>query len=96
MTRQELPAESAGDLEFLQSTIKARLLELQVLQMWRKDPNLYVGGATDSIFVIIKRNFAPPEERLRSVIARERPIPACLHAHTNLVNPPKIYTADCD
>ena len=89
----KLPAESAGDLAFLQGTIKGRLLELQVLQMWRKDPNLYVGDATESIFVIIKRSFAPPEDRLRSVIARERQIPGVLMAaHDNLSNPPKIYT----
>jgi uncharacterized protein (DUF885 family) len=89
----KLPAESAGDLAFLQSNIRGRLLELQVLQMWRKDPNLYVGAVTESIFVIIKRNFAPPEERLRSVIARERQIPGALvAAHDNLSNPPKIYT----
>ncbi len=31
-----------------------------------------LAGLPTSIFVIIKRNFAPPEERLRSVIARER------------------------
>ena len=61
--------------------------------MWRKDPNLYVGGVTESIFVIIKRSFAPPEDRLRSVIARERQIPgALMTAHDNLSNPPKIYT----
>ena len=71
----KLPAESAGDLAFLQNTIKARLLELQSVQMWRKDPGLYVGDTTDSIFVLVKRSFAPPEERLRSVIARERQIP---------------------
>jgi len=89
----KLSAESAADLAFLQSNIKGRLLELQVLQMWRKDPNLYVGGVTESIFVIIKRSFAPPEERLRSVIARERQIPAALMtAHDSLSNPPKIYT----
>ena len=89
----KLPAESAGDLDFLQSNIKGRLLELQNLQMWRKDPNLYTGGVTESIFVIIKRSFAPPEDRLRSVIARERQIPAALMtAHDNLSNPPKIYT----
>jgi len=89
----QLSAESADDLAFLQSHIKGRLLELQVLQMWRKDPNLYVGGVTESIFLIIKRNFAAPEERLRSVIARERQIPgALMTAHFNLSNPPKIYT----
>ncbi|MFZ0959649.1 MAG: DUF885 domain-containing protein [Terriglobia bacterium] len=91
--RAKLSADSAGDLAFLQSTIKGRLLELQVVQMWRKDPNLYVGGATESIFVIIKRSFAPPEERLRSVIARERQIPGALTAaRDNLANPPRIYT----
>lgn len=89
----KLSADSAADLAFLQSTIKGRLLELEVVQMWRKDPNLYVGGATESIFVIIKRSFAPPEERLRSVIARERQIPGVLMAaRNNLSNPPKIYT----
>jgi uncharacterized protein (DUF885 family) len=89
----KLPAESVGDLVFLLSNIKGRLLELQTLQMWRKDPNLYVGGVTESIFVIIKRSFAPPEERLRSVIARERQIPAALmSAHESLSDPPKIYT----
>jgi uncharacterized protein (DUF885 family) len=89
----KLPAESAGDLAFLQNTIKARLLELQSVQMWRKDPGLYVGDTTDSIFVLVKRSFAPPEERLRSVIARARQIPgALLAAHDNLSNPPQIYT----
>jgi uncharacterized protein (DUF885 family) len=89
----KLPAESAGDLDFLQNTIKARLLELQSVQMWRKDPGVYVGDTTDSIFVLIKRSFAPPEERLRSVVAREHQIPVALSAaRENLSNPPKIYT----
>ena len=90
---KKLSEESAGDLVFLESTIKGRLLDLQVLQTWRKDPNLYLGGATDSIFVIIKRNFAPPEERMRSVITRERLIPSILtEARSNLSNPPNVYT----
>lgn len=89
----QLPQDSAGDLDFLRNHIKSQLLELQSIQMWRKDPNVYAGGVTESIFVIIKRNFAPPEVRLRSVIARERQIPAALTAaHENLSNPPKIYT----
>jgi uncharacterized protein (DUF885 family) len=89
----KLSADKAADLAFLQSNIKSRLLEFQVVQMWRKDPNVYVGGVTGSIFYIIKRNFAPPEDRLRSVIAREKQIPSALvAARQNLLNPPKIYT----
>jgi uncharacterized protein (DUF885 family) len=91
--RTKLPAESAADQAFLKSQIKARLLELQTLEMWRKDPNLAVGDITESIFQIIKRNFAPPEERLRSVIARERQIPNALAtARQSLSDPPKVYT----
>ena len=84
---------SAGDLELLKSTIKSRLLELDTIRMWRKDPDLYTSGVTRSIYLIIKRNFAPPEVRLRSVIAREGAIPgAIVAARQNLENPPKIYT----
>jgi uncharacterized protein (DUF885 family) len=93
MDPTQLSEESAGDLAFLQSTIQARLLELETLQMWRKDPTVYVGGVTEGISQIVRHNFAAPEERLRRVIARERQIPGALTtARYNLENPPRIYT----
>jgi uncharacterized protein (DUF885 family) len=89
----KLPEDSAGDLEILTSSIRARLLELQSIQMWRKDPDLYTSVLSDSIFVIMRRNFAPPEERLRSLVARELQVPKVLEAaRENLRNPPKVYT----
>jgi uncharacterized protein (DUF885 family) len=89
----QLSGASPGDFAFLASTLQARRLELETLQMWRKDPNFYTSGVTDSVFLIIKRNFASPEERLRSVVAREQQIPeALLTARHNLENPPRIYT----
>ena len=56
----ELSQESAGDLEILTSAIQARLLELQSIQMWRKDPDVYISDLSYSIFLIMRRNFAPP------------------------------------
>ena len=89
----ELTEDSAGDLEILTSSIRARLLELQSIQMWRKDPDLYTSVLSDSIFVIMRRNFAPPDERLRSLVARELQVPKVLEAaRQNLQNPPKVYT----
>jgi uncharacterized protein (DUF885 family) len=89
----ELPEDSAGDLGILTSAIRARLLELQSIQMWRKNPDLYTSDLSDSIFVIMRRNFAPPDERLRSLVARELQVPAVLEAaRQNLQNPPKVYT----
>jgi uncharacterized protein (DUF885 family) len=89
----QLSGASAGDFAFLASTLQGRRLELETLQMWRKDPNFYTSGVTESVFLIIKRNYATPEERLRSVVARERQLPeALMTAHRNLENPPRIYT----
>ena len=81
------------DREIMIATIHSALLEEDRVQMWRKNPDSYSGAVTSSIFSLIKRNFAPPDERLRSVIARERQIPrALMQARAVLRNPPKIYT----
>jgi uncharacterized protein (DUF885 family) len=90
--RSKLPPDTAADLDWVIASIRSELLELEDIQPWRKDPDTYSGGVTNSIFVIMKRNFAPPEERLRSVIAREGQIPKALEAaQQNLQTPPKIY-----
>ncbi len=89
----KLPPYTQGDREWIISSIHAALLELEDIQMWKKDPDGYTGGVTNSIFVIMKRNYAAPEERLRAAIDRERQIPKALeYARQNLQNPPKIYT----
>ncbi|HVI77118.1 MAG TPA: DUF885 family protein, partial [Candidatus Acidoferrum sp.] len=64
----KLPPYTAGDREWIISSIHAGLLELEDIQMWKKDPDGYTSGVTNSIFVIMKRNYAAPEERLRAAI----------------------------
>jgi len=83
----------AADIEYLQSCIKSRLLEIETIRSWQSDPDTYASGPAYSLFLLMKRNYAPPEERLRSVIAREKQIPAAIQAgRTNLKNPPRIFT----
>jgi hypothetical protein len=87
----KLPEEADRDLVL--SNIHASLLELENVRMWEKNPDLYSSGITSSAFVIMSRKFAPPEVRLKSLIARERLMPKVLaEARNNLKNPPKIYT----
>jgi uncharacterized protein (DUF885 family) len=89
----KLPLDTAADRDWIISSIHSGLLELEDIQMWKKDPDSYTGGVTNSIFVIMKRNYAPAEERLRAAIEREQQIPKALeYARQNLQNPPKIYT----
>ena len=83
----------AADRELVLSQIRGQLLALESIRMWQKNPDVYSSGATNAIFVIMSRSFAPPEARLRSAIAREKLIPRLLQsARENLSNPPRIYT----
>src|SRR5256885_670253 len=54
------------------SDINSRLLEMENIRQWEHNPDQYSSGITNSIFLIMARNFAPAEQRLKSVIARER------------------------
>src|SRR5260370_13301330 len=88
-----LSAPERDDREIMIATIHSLLLEEDRVQMWRKNADNYSSAVTSSIFSLIKRNFAPPEERLRSVIEREKQIPHALTPARQLLrNPPKIDT----
>lgn len=90
---QTLSQNERDDREIMIAVIHSGLLEEERIQMWRKNPDAYSGAVTGSIFALIKRNFAPLPERLRSVIEREKQIPrALMQAREVLRNSPKIYT----
>jgi uncharacterized protein (DUF885 family) len=83
----------AADRGILLGTVRSSLLSLETIRMWEKDANLYSGAATNSVYVIMNRKFAPVDDRLRSAVAREEQIPDLLKAgRANLKNPPRIYT----
>jgi uncharacterized protein (DUF885 family) len=99
--RQRVAAIDAGTLsagnqldhEQLLRAIDSRLLTLETIAPWRRDPDSYSSGLTRTAYIMIKRDFAPAEERLRQLIAREKAMPAALaEARRNLDNPPRIYT----
>ena len=86
-----LPANPDRDL--ILSYIRSTLLSIEQVRPWEKDPDTYSSGVSSSIFTIMSRKFAPPADRLQSVIARERQFPAVFQsARANLKNPPRIYT----
>jgi len=88
-----LSQDDRDDREIMIAVIHSGLLEEERIQMWRRNPDAYSGAVTGSIFALIKRNFAPLPERLRSVIEREKQIPrALMQAREVLRNSPKIYT----
>ena len=88
-----LDESTQGDLAIVRDNIRGNLLELETIRAWEKNPDNYSSGITNSAFVLMERDFAPVDERLRSLIAREKQMPAVFTAaRQNLKNPPRIYT----
>src|SRR5207245_7078792 len=85
------PEPSDGEL-LLSDTTSSRL-DLTTILPLEKDPDRYSSSITISAFVIMSRDFAPADERLRSLVAREKQMPAVLEvARQNLKDPPRRYT----
>jgi uncharacterized protein (DUF885 family) len=88
-----LDLQARDDREMLIAGIRSRLLTLQEIRPLEKNPDAYSSGVTNSAFLIMQREYAPLDERLRHLVARERSMPAALAAaRTNLRNPPRIWT----
>lgn len=90
---KNLDQYTRGDYELVMNKIHARLLSLQNIREWEKDPSYYANGITTAAFALMHRNFAPEDSRLRSLIAREKLMPTALAEGKKILkNPPKIYT----
>ena len=93
------PGNSAADFvprtdrEILLGNIRSQLLTLETIRPWEKDADIYSSTSANAAFVLMERKFAPADDRLQSLIAREKKMPALLGAaHENLKNPPRIFT----
>jgi uncharacterized protein (DUF885 family) len=88
-----LDEERRADLQLVLNNINAQLLELEAIRSWQRNPDTYSSSPTRSIFILMSRNFASPEQRLQDVIAREQKMPVNFAAaKANLKDVPKIYT----
>jgi len=86
-------ADESIDSEILEGQIRAELLDLETLETWRHNPMNYVSLPGAAIDNLMKRNFAPADERLRSVIARLKGVPNMMAAmKENVENPPHEFT----
>jgi len=91
--QQPLSANDEIDAAMLDGQIRSDLLDLETLRWLNRNPIPYVtlpGSAVDSL---IKRNFAPPAERVKNVVIRLRGVPAMIEAmKANIQDPPREYT----
>jgi uncharacterized protein (DUF885 family) len=79
----KLSARQSIDLRILQAAVKKDLFEMQDMSVFERNPMIYAGAVDVNVY--IKRNFAPLEDRVRSLVAIESQIPNILiAARTNL------------
>jgi len=82
-----------SDREIVLAAIRLQLLTLETIRPWEKNADNYSSTCANGAFTLMERKFASPDERLRSLVAREKQMPALLNdARVNLKNPPRIYT----
>jgi uncharacterized protein (DUF885 family) len=87
-----LTPPNALDHEHLIRAVDGRILELETIKMWSKDPDSYSGAVTNAAYVIMKRAYAPAAARMHALIAREKKMPAVLQdARRNLDHAVPIY-----
>ena len=79
----KLSARQSIDLRILQAAIKQELFERQEMSVYERNPMVYARAADVNVY--IKRNFAPLEDRVRSLILVEQQVPnIVIAAKTNL------------
>jgi len=79
----KLSPRQSIDLRILQAAVKKDLFEMQEMSVFERNPMVYARAADVNVY--IKRNFAPLEDRVRSLVAIESQIPNILiAARTNL------------
>jgi uncharacterized protein (DUF885 family) len=80
------------DRDYLLRVMDNTVLQLDVIKRWTEDPDAYPSGVTNTAYVMIKRAFAPAEDRLKALIKREQVMPAVLdEGRKNLAAVPKIF-----
>jgi uncharacterized protein (DUF885 family) len=72
--------------------IGGQLWEEKTIQMWRRNPDQYVGLGLSAINSLVTRSFAPQADRMKLVIARENALPKMLKdAEALLSDVPPVY-----
>ena len=89
----KLSLSDSIDAAMMGGAIRSELQDEETIGNWKKNPMTYVALPGNAVDLLMKRNFAPPADRLKSVTARLRDVPAVLaEMRVNMVNPPREFT----
>ncbi len=85
-----LSREHQVDALILRNQLEGSLWDLETMQSWAWDPQVYSGLAGGAIYSLMARDFAPVSERLASASARMEKIPALLAQARENLDPARV------
>jgi len=94
---EEISQEGLTEIERLEhrmltAHLRARLLELEEIRTWEKNPQFYSDILASSMAGQALFTYAPPEERARRVLSKLRQTPRLIAAaRDNITDPPGIF-----
>jgi uncharacterized protein (DUF885 family) len=89
----KLSGPNRVDVRLLKDNIDNEIFGIEELKEREWNPLLYNESLANSLYLLVARDFAPPEKRAASIKARLEKIPAVIaQAKANLKNPPQVYT----
>ncbi|MGY1459626.1 MULTISPECIES: DUF885 domain-containing protein [unclassified Luteimonas] len=85
-----LSRENQVDALILRNALEGSLWDLETMQSWAWDPQVYSGLAGGAIYSLMAREFAPLPERMKSAAARMEKIPALLAQARENLDPARV------
>lgn len=87
-----LSPDEQADFEIIRNEIGLKLLDLDAIQNYKRNPTVYVELIGTGLFDPFVREYAPKAERFGHIIARLRRVPALLdQARANLTSAPEVW-----
>src|SRR3954470_14290131 len=89
----DLTGPNSVDFRILKESVEGEIFDLEELKSADWNPLVYNQSLANSLYLLIAREFAPPEERIPNLRKRMEGIPAVIaQAKKNLQHSPRIHT----
>ena len=88
----ELVLSDTYDYQILSSNMSARLLELEQIKSYERNPQVYNDPISNGLMQLAMFEYAPADARLRNVISKEKLVARLLDsARSNIRKPPAVF-----
>ncbi|MDQ6656511.1 MAG: DUF885 domain-containing protein [Verrucomicrobiota bacterium] len=89
----KLSAANKVDVRLLKESIDNEIFEIEEIKAREWNPLAYNQSLANGLYLLVARDFAPPEQRIPNLRARLEAIPRVIaQAKAYLQNPPRVYT----